>query len=83
MSAQLDSGTDAATRQATVYVRILDEGTDVWRPVQAKLIRGRMYVLSTDLCPEGERWEFAPGSQVRVKRQKLSGHEVLVAASAV
>jgi hypothetical protein len=53
--AALDSG---ASR--TVYVELLDEGVDVWRPVQADH-EGLNFRLST-AAPDGEKWRYPPGS---------------------
>jgi hypothetical protein len=49
-----------------VYVRLLDEGTDVWRPTTAvRLADGRFRLLPTDdYDPAIETWEFPPGSMV-------------------
>ena len=57
---------------ATVYVRLLDEGVDVWRPVQAKFVEGDVYELSGPV-PEEERWEYAPGSRVRCRMREFEG----------
>ena len=67
----------------TVYVRLLDEGTDVYRPTQAELIRGATYRLlpTPDYDPEDEHLEFAPGQLVRCEPVKLHGGERLVARS--
>jgi hypothetical protein len=47
-----------------IFVRLLDEGTECWRPVNAKPIGdGVFQILGT--VPPTESWEFAPGSRVR------------------
>ena len=51
----------------TVYVRLLEEGVDVWRPVPAVWLGGDVFELSDAPIPEDEVWEFAPGSRVIVK----------------
>lgn len=50
-----------------IHVRLLDEGTDVFRPTRAvDLGEGRFEIQATDdYDPELERWEFVPGSIVR------------------
>lgn len=78
MSAATDSGTE------TVYVRLMDEGTDVWRPTQAEVLGNGKYRL---LAPAGydaelETWEFLPGSTVVCGLKKLSGNIVLAAVRA-
>ena len=62
------------TRQPTVYVRLLDEDVDVWRPVPATFEGSDVYRLS-EQQPDGERWEFRPGSRVHCKRQALADGE--------
>jgi hypothetical protein len=62
----------------TIYVYLLDEGTDVWRPVQAeRLADGRYRLLG--FMPDDECWEFPSGSVVRVRLKMLSGGNELVA----
>jgi hypothetical protein len=64
-----------------VYVRLLDEGTIVYRPARAvstgpntaKLLAAPQYDAGD------EHWEFAPGAHVRLERRRLGGDEVLVA----
>jgi hypothetical protein len=44
---------------STVYVRLREEGIDVWRPVAAKRIQGDVYVIMPQVVPElDENWEF-------------------------
>lgn len=68
----------------TVYIRLLDEGTEVFRPTLAESLgRGKFKVLPTpNYDPEDEIWEFTPGSIVVCAKQKLEGEEVLVAMKA-
>lgn len=49
-----------------IYVKLLDEGTDVWRPTEAiDLGNGQFRILATpDYDPTDETWEFPPGSIV-------------------
>lgn len=47
----------------TIYVRLLDEGVDVWRPVEAEEEEHGAFRLPTS-APEDEAWEFRPGSRV-------------------
>jgi len=65
----------------TIYIRLLDEGTDVWRPTQGRPVdRDRYEVLPTaDYDPEEEVWEFPPGSLVICHEHDRSGHWMLVA----
>jgi hypothetical protein len=47
----------------TIYVYLLDEGVDGWRPVEG-LVESAGYRI-TGSEPEGENWQFKPGSLVR------------------
>ena len=81
MSVAMDSSTD----MTRVYVRLLGEGTQVYRPAPATPVGADTVLL---LEPEGydagdEEWEFTPGTAVRVECQVLEGVDVFVAVSAV
>jgi hypothetical protein len=67
-----------ARKPVTIYMPLLNEGVDVWRPVQAEpRADGTYRVLGP--VPETEEWEFAPGSVVRCRSKTLScGAEQLV-----
>jgi hypothetical protein len=56
----------------TVYVALLDEGVDVWRPVQAEPLGADLYRL-TGAPPADEAWPFAVGDVVRCDVRTLSG----------
>ena len=61
-----------------IYMPIRDEGTDVWRPVQAKRRNDGNYEVLGPM-PEGEEWAFVPGAIVRCRNQVLSGGDSVVA----
>jgi len=65
----------------TIYIRLLEEGTEVFRPTSAEPLEGGLLkVLSTpDYDPEDERWEFVPGTVVKGEKRELDGEEVLIA----
>jgi hypothetical protein len=64
---------------ATIYMPLLNEGTDVWRPVEALHIMGDRYQIA-DAVPEGEEWAFAPGSYVTCGWKVFSdGQQALIA----
>ena len=66
----------------TIYVALLDEGVDVWRPVQAERVRtGVFRILPMNPDPEDERWEFPPGSVVRCEEREVSEGRALVAVA--
>ena len=60
-----------ATR--TVYVRLLDEGVDVWRPVDAEEVSHGVYRLVGTYDSSIEKREFETGSIVRVEERPLVG----------
>lgn len=63
-----------------IYVRLLDEGTDVWRPVAATELPDGTYILpEIPPIPDGEKWEFRPGSRVIVEPTLREGKTELVA----
>ena len=65
----------------TIYVRLLNEGTDVSRPTEGRAIGEGLYeILPTiDYDPEDEEWEFPPGSRVRIAKRESEGGEYFVA----
>jgi hypothetical protein len=70
--------------EAVVYVRLLDEGPDVWRPVRATALPDGTFRLlePNGHDPKAETWEFPPLMKVRcVKRKFMDGGEGLVAVS--
>ena len=71
----------SSTETVIVFVRLLDEGTDVWRPTRAHQLPGGLYRLlpSEGYDPEDEDWEFPPGCTVACELQAKSGEKVLVA----
>jgi len=65
----------------TVYVRLLGEGVQVYRPVSASQTTFDVYIIGdADIYdPEDEEWEFLPGTRVVVEERVLEGKVVLVA----
>ncbi len=79
MSAATGTNTDIAR----AYVRLLGEGTVVYRAAPATPVGVDTVLL---VAPEGyddedEEWEFPPGSVVRVERRILEGVSVFVAVA--
>ena len=62
-----------------VYVELLDEGVDVWRPVDAERENQGVVRLPSD-APEGETGAFPPGSRVRCERRDIGLVAVALAA---
>jgi hypothetical protein len=72
-------------QNAEVFVRLFDEGTDVSRPTPAVLIEENVYRLLPieGYNPEQEKWEFLPGSIVRVERKANAEGDYLLATENV
>ena len=49
-----------------IYVRLLNEGTDVYRPVLSKLIDKNIYLIG-QRQDNDEKWEFEPNEIVEVE----------------
>jgi hypothetical protein len=66
-----------------IYVRLLDEAVDVWRPIRAAHQADDVYRIVSGAV-EGEEWEFSTGALVRCRRETLADHgEELVAFEAL
>jgi hypothetical protein len=58
-----------------IFVKLLDEGTDCWRPVNANPIGDGVFeVLGIE--PFGETWEFAPGTHVRCQQKQFANGSI-------
>jgi hypothetical protein len=68
-----------------IFVRLLDEGTVVFRPTRAEFVTDSTARLlpAAGIESGAEKWEFAPGSVVRVEDRLLGQQQVLVAVSLV
>lgn len=66
---------------ATVFVRLLGEGVDVWAPVPAVALGNGLYrVLPTEnYDPELETWQLVPGVTVECETRSESGQRRLLA----
>ena len=64
-----------------VYVRLVGEGTNVYRPVPASPAGKDSARLITPDDPDDEDWEFKPGTLVRLESTYLDGQVVRVAVS--
>jgi len=73
------------TEPRVVFVRLLDEGTTVYRPVNGVAISDAICQLETkeDYDQDIEQWEFPPGSTVFCETRVLQGELVLVAVAQV
>ena len=68
------------TGAVVIYVELLNEGVETWRPVAAIAEEGGIYLLP-DEQGENEEWAFPPGSRVRRETRELSGGFAQVAVS--
>jgi hypothetical protein len=63
-----------------IYVKLLNEGTEVYRPVPAKTIGESVYLIDGSVAYDAadETWEYPPGSRVQVtQRSKRPVRDVL------
>jgi len=75
----MSAATVSSTDLATVFVRLLGEGTDVWRPVEAVRLGETTYRLADSAAPEDETWIFQPGDIVVVERRRSDDGLIAVA----
>jgi hypothetical protein len=62
----------------TIYIELLGEEVDVWRPIEAEAQTEDIYRLPPT-APADEVWRFAPGTRVRCEWRDLSDGAALVA----
>jgi hypothetical protein len=66
-----------------IFVRLIDEGVDVWRPVRAQHVRDDVYrILDQPYERDIETWEFGPGDEVVCEMIDSSEGRVLAALGA-
>ena len=69
------------SRAVQVFVRLLDEGVDVWRPVRAEHLGGSVYrIASQPYDREVESWQFEPGDEVLCEPIESNEGRILAAA---
>jgi hypothetical protein len=61
--------------QSLIYVSLLGENVDCWRPVDALRLRDDTFTILGSMS-EDEVWEFPPGSRVHCEIRPLSGGPV-------
>ena len=65
-----------------IYVRLLNEGVDVWRPAQATRVEVDVFRIEGPAPAQGEEWECSVRALVKVRPLKSDGGAVgLVAES--
>jgi hypothetical protein len=63
--------------KSQIFIKLIDEGIEVYRPVDAELIEENIYrILKTNHnCKNSalEEWEFLPNDIVECKTKKMKG----------
>jgi hypothetical protein len=57
----------------TIYIELLDEGVEVWRPVRAERRQDGLFRILSRPSDETEAWKFPQGSVVRCEEKTFSG----------
>jgi hypothetical protein len=60
--------------KTTIYMPLLNEGTDVWRPVSATPLPSGTYRVEGEMSDD-EEWAFIPGTLVRCAWKTFSDGE--------
>jgi len=61
----------------TIYIALLNEGTEVWRPVKARSIGNELYrIIGVEEDVSDEIWEYQAGAIVKCKRKQFNDGEV-------
>jgi hypothetical protein len=69
-----------ASEPVEVFVGLLDEGIDVWRPVRAEHLRGSVYkIVDQPYDREIESWQFEPGDEVICETVDSNDGQILAA----
>ena len=68
------------THVVQIYIALLHEGVDVWRPVQAERLSGNVHrILSQSHDRTIESWPFEPGDLVVCETVESSDGRILAA----
>ncbi len=79
--AWFDRGWKELVDPVTIFVALLDEGTDVWRPVQARPLGADFYrIIGVEADVSDETWQFSPGAIVRCEPKRLNDGQVSIVA---
>ncbi len=75
---------DVGTRRL-IYVPLVDEGGDVWRPAVAEVVGDQTFrIIGENTSPDDERWAFATGEVVRCEAHRFTdGSSGLVAVARI
>jgi hypothetical protein len=63
----------------TIYVALLGEGTNCWRPVQAESLGGGLYRIVGERPDDDEVWPFSAGDVAKCKERTFpdTGRELV------
>lgn len=68
-----DHGWRNVGQPVTIFVALLDEGVDVWRPVQARpLDHGHFRIVGVDADISDKTWQFPVGAIVKCVNKKFA-----------
>jgi hypothetical protein len=68
-----DRGWHNLAEPVTIFVALLDEGVDVWRPVQARPLDGGLYrIVGVDADTTDETWQFPAGAIVKCEPKQFA-----------
>jgi hypothetical protein len=68
------------TKSVQIYVALVDEGVDVWRPVQAEHLGDNLFrILDQSYDRAIESWQFEPGDVVLCEMIESSDGRILAA----
>lgn len=66
----------------TIFVALLDEGVNVWRPVEAEHLGDGVYlIVDQPYDSDVEKWKFKPGERVRTELVSSADGVIRVAAT--
>lgn len=68
------------SNETQIFVSLVDDGVDVWRPVRAEHLHGDVYrIVDQPYDREIETWEFEPGEEVICELIDASEGQILAA----
>lgn len=71
-----DRGWRGLAEPVTIFVALLDEGIDVWRPVHARPLDGGLYrIVGVDADTSDETWQFPVGAIVTCEHKQFADGE--------
>jgi hypothetical protein len=66
--------------ESEIFVRLIDEGVDVWRPVRAERLDDDVYrIIDQPYDRDVETWQFGPGDVVVAEPISSSDGQILAA----